>query len=248
MTRTSTIKGKQSVHYRHISDEGLDVLVNLPRAAGTLLIQIVKDADKKDNCCQLSPRQLIEKLELNHSNAYTQIRKLKSVNFLRDVEDVSGATRLMVNPAWMAWQSLDLVRFTILMYSLGSHDLAIKHLNLEEQCRGKIDINTGEHFDWYKAGLERANEHHDLKSTNSYDYITTVKLPYLNTSQTAQLSTTSNSMKNSKVANTYLQPVKQSTYQKDDSREECDDYDGSCSYRRTRPAILRFKDVISLID
>ena len=99
-----------------------------------------------------------------------------------------------------------------------------------------------------QTGLERANEHHDLKSTNSYDYITTVKLPYLNTSQTAQLSTTSNSMKNSKVANTYLQPIKQSTYQKDDSREECDDYDGSWSYRRTRPAILRFKDVISLID
>jgi len=171
MTRTSTIKGKQSVDYRHIPDDGLETLINLPKAAATLLFQIIKDADKKDNCCQLSPKQLIAKYELNRSNAYTQIRKLKSVDFLREVKDVSGTARLMVNPAWMAWQSRDLVRFTILMYYLGSHGLAIEHRDLEFTCRGRIDVDTGEHFDWYRDGLKLANKHLGLAIQTDYEYV-----------------------------------------------------------------------------
>ena len=247
MARTSTMKGKQNVHYYQISDEGLNVLVNLPKAALILLVQIIQDSDKKDNCCQLSPKQLIDKYELNHSNAYTQIRKLKAVDFLREVKDIFGFSRLMVNPAWMAWQSRDLVRFTILMYSLGSHDLAIKHLNLEEKCRGKIDANTGEHFDWFRSGLERANQHYDLQPNTSYKYIPTGKQPYVNTSQTVQPLTNSSSIKTSNVVNTVPQSSEHNTYQEDDSHEEYDDYDDSWSYRRAKPAILSIKDIISCI-
>jgi len=247
MARTSTMKGKQNVHYYQISDEGLDVLVNLPKSASTLLVQIIQDADKKDNCCQLSPQQLIAKYELNHSNAYTQIRKLKSVGFLKEVKDVSDTARLMVNPIWVVWQSRGLVRFTILMYSLGSHDLTVEHLDLEDKCRGRIDVYTGEHFDWFRSGLERADQHYDLKPNTRYEYASTGKPPYLNTSQKVQLLKNSSSIKTSNVADTVLQSSEQNTYQEDDSHEEYDDYDDSWSYRRTKPAILSIKDIISYI-
>lgn len=247
MARISTMKGKQNVHYYQISDEGLDVLVNLPKAASTLLVQIIQNADKKDNCCQLSPQQLIAKYELNHSNAYTHIRKLKSVGFLKDVEDIFGTVRLMVNSIWVSWQSRDLVRFTILMYALGSHDLTVKHLDLEDKCRGRIDINTGEHFDWFGSGLERADQHYGLKPDTRYEYVSTGKLPYLNNSQKVQLSTNSSSIKTSNVANTVIQFSEHNTYQEDDSHEEYDGYDDSWSYRRAKPAILSIKDVISCI-
>jgi len=242
MTRTSTIKGKQSVHYRHISDEGLETLINLPKAAATLLFQVIKDADKKDNCCQLSPKQLIDKYELNHSNAYTQIRKLKSVDFLREVKDVSGTARLMVNPSWMAWQSRDLVRFTILMYSLGSHDLAVKHLDLEDQCRGRIDVDTGEHSDWFRSGLEHADQHYDLQLNTSYEYIPIGKPPYVNTPQKVLPLPHTNSIRTSNVEYPVLQSSEHSA-----CHEADDDYDSSWSYRRAKPAILSMKDIISYI-
>jgi hypothetical protein len=250
MARTSTMKGKQNVHYYQISDEGLNTLVNLPKAASILLVQIIQDSDKKDNCCQLSPKQLIDKYELNHSNAYSQIRKLKSVDFLKDAEDIFGIVRLMVNPIWVTWQNRGLVRFTILMYALGSHDLTVKHLDLEDMCRGRIDINTGEHFDWFGSGLERADQHYGLKPDTRYEYVSTGKLPYLNNSQKVQLSTNSSSIKTSNVANTVIQSSEHNTYQEDDSHEEYDDYDDyddSWSYRRAKPAILSIKDVISCV-
>jgi hypothetical protein len=244
MARTSTMKGKQNVHYYQISDEGLNVLVNLPKAALILLVQIIQDSDKKDNCCQLSPKQLIDKYELNHSNAYSQIRKLKSVDFLKDAEDIFGIVRLMVNPIWVTWQNRGLVRFTILMYALGSHDLTVKHLDLEDMCRGRIDINTGEHFDWFGSGLERADQHYGLKPDTRYEYVSTGNLPFLNTSQKVQRLTNSRSIKTSNMANTVLQFSEDNTYQEDDSHEE---YDDSLSYRRAKPAILSIKDVISCV-
>ena len=244
MARTSTMKGKQNVHYYQISDEGLNTLVNLPKAASILLVQIIQDSDKKDNCCQLSPKQLIDKYELNHSNAYSQIRKLKSVDFLKDAEDIFGIVRLMVNPIWVTWQNRGLARFTILMYALGSHDLTVKHLDLEDMCRGRIDINTGEHFDWFGSGLERADQHYGLKPDTRYEYVSTGNLPFLNTSQKVQRLTNSRSIKTSNMANTVLQFSEDNTYQEDDSHEE---YDDSLSYRRAKPAILSIKDVISCV-
>ena len=229
MARTSTMKGKQNVHYYQISDEGLDVLVNLPKSASTLLVQIIQDADKKDNCCQLSPQQLIAKYELNHSNAYTQIRKLKSVGFLKEVKDVSDTARLMVNPIWVVWQSRGLVRFTILMYSLGSHDLTVEHLDLEDKCRGRIDVYTGEHFDWFRSGLEHADQHYGLKPNTRYEYVSTDLIATTIPSQKALLTQLTNLIDTNILENTNTLSEESTDF------DDYDDYSDSCRYRKSIP-------------
>ena len=88
MARTSTIKGKQNVHYYQISDEGLDVLVNLPKAASTLLVQIIQDAESS-----------ISGLGSMYSNLNTLERqRIKTSLAISDIEDeASGKQRVSMN-------------------------------------------------------------------------------------------------------------------------------------------------------
>jgi len=251
MTRKSTVKGKQSVHYRHLTDEGFETLIDLPKTASKLLYQVIQDTDKKDNCCQLNTKQLILKYKLNASNTYTNIRKLKAVNFLREVEDVGGVTRLMVNPEWLSWQNRSLVRFTILMYSLGSHELTIKHLDLEHKCRGRIDIHTGEHFDWFRNGIERADLHHSLELNSPYEYSSTVQpttskdpqkaLPKQHTNviniNALEIQTTRSS-EDSSFEEVY-------DYDEDSDCDEYDDYEDGCHYQNNQSSIASLKDIIA---
>jgi len=239
MARTSTMKGKQSVSYRYFSDEGLEAFINLPNTVQKLLFKIIKDSDKKDNCCRLNPQQLIAKHGLNQSNTYTHLRKLKSVNFLRDVEDIYGTTRLMVNPEWASWQSRDLVRFTILMYSLGSHELTLKHLGLEEKCRGRIDIYTGEHFDWFRNGLEKANCHYGLPANTGYEYVSTDIV----TSKKATQVLPTSSMNTGNTDNQAPYSFEECTDYEKDNNEAFDDYADSYQFKGNTPAMLSFKDV-----
>ena len=233
MARTSTIKGKQSVSYRYFSDEGLEALITLPNTVQKLLFKIIKDADKKDNCCQLNSQELIAKHVLNKSNTYTHIRKLKSADFLRDVKDIYGTSRLMVNPEWVSWQSRDLVRFTILMYSLGSHELTIKHLELEDKCRGRINIHTGEHFDWFRSGIESADQHYALSSNMGYEYVSTGDL-------TPAITPVDSSTNDSSGFRNQLSCTSEESclMQYDDG-----EYEASLTYQRLSPAILSMRDI-----
>lgn len=172
MARTSTIKGKQNVAYRIITDEGLETLIALPSSTSKLLYLLIKDADKHDNCCQISPSKLTEKYSLNKSNTYQHIRKLKASNYVKEVTDIHDATRLMINPIYISWQKRELVRFTILMYKLGSHSKAIEHRKLEQSLRAKINPDTGESHDWFKAGIERAERHKNIPQEEDYYYET----------------------------------------------------------------------------
>lgn len=241
MARTSTMTGKQSVSYRYFSDEGLEALINLPPTVQKLLFKIIKDADKKDNCCQLNSQELIAKHVLNKSNTYTHIRKLKSANFLRDVKDIYGTSRLMVNPEWVSWQSRDLVRFTILMYSLGSHELTMNHLDVEDQCRGRVDIHTGEHSDWFRDGLEKADDHYELQANTMYEYVSTDHTTSMEVAHALPVNT---------VTTGYFET--QAPY----VSEECTNYDrgydepfedefDSYHLKRNKPAMVSFKDAVA---
>jgi hypothetical protein len=250
MTRKSTMKGKQSVHYRHLTDEGFETLIDLPKTASKLLYQVIQDTDKKDNCCQLNTKQLILKYKLNASNTYTNIRKLKAVNFLREVEDVGGVARLMVNPEWLSWQNRSLVRFTILMYSLGSHELTIKHLDLEHKCRGRIDIHTGEHFDWFRNGIERADLHHGLELNSPYEYSSTVQPTTSADAQKALSTQHTNSINSAALGIQITRSSGVSTfeevysYDEDSDYDDCNDYEDACHYQNNQPSIVSLKDII----
>ena len=250
MTRKSTMKGKQSVHYRHITDEGFKAIINLPKTASKLLYQIIQDTDKKDNCCQLNAQQLILKYKLNASNTYTTIRKLKAVNFLREVEDIGGIKRLMVNPEWLSWQSRSLVRFTILMYSLGSHQLTLNHLDLEVTCGGRIDIHTGELFDWFGNGIERADLHHGLELNSPYEYSSTVQPTTSADAQKALSTQHTNSINSAALG---IQITRSSgvrtfeevySYDEDSDYDDCNDYEDACHYQNNQPSIVSLKDII----
>lgn len=226
MSRTSTMKGKQSVAYRMLSDEGFKSIINLPKAPAKLLSHIIDNADKKDNCCQLTPKELIYKYQLNSNNCYTHIRKLKSLNWLKEVLDIYKSPRLMVNPEMIAWQSRDLVKFTILMYSLGSHNEAIKHLDMENKCRGRININTGEHFDWYRNGLERADHHYGRLNNEDYEYI--------NVGHTKEAEELPVPNPTPNVGDSSQSPFDESH----DYSHEYDDYDDAWRYRCLPNAVL----------
>jgi len=253
MTRKSTMKGKQSVHYRHITDEGFKAIINLPKTASKLLYQIIQDTDKKDNCCQLNTKELILKYKLNASNTYTTIRKLKAVNFLREVEDIGGIKRLMVNPEWVSWQSRSLVRFTILMYSLGSHELTLIHLDLEVTCGGRIDIHTGELFDWFGNGIERADLHHGLKRNSPYEYSSAAQPTTSKNPQKALPKNQANVMNINALEVQTSRSQETSCFEEDydydygenSDYDEYDDYENVCNFQNSQSSIVNLKDVIA---
>ena len=172
MERQSTMAGKQSVAYRMLTNKGLELIIKMPKATAQTLLKIINHSDKHDNCLQLSPKELIVRYYLNQSNTYKHIRELKQINYLKEVLDINRENRLMVNPEFISWQSRRKIRFSILMYSLGSHDEAIKLRESEQRHGGRINPTTGEVVDWFYDGLELANEQLNICPSIGYEYTT----------------------------------------------------------------------------
>ena len=173
MERQSTMAGKQSVAYRMLTNKGLELIIEMPKATALILLKIINHSDKHDNCLQLSTTELIFMYNLNQSNTYKHIRELRNINFIKEVLDINNATCLMINPEFISWQSRSKIRFSMLMYTLGSHHGATTLRNSEQQQGGRINPTTGEVRDWFYEGLEIANEQHNICPNTGYEYAIT---------------------------------------------------------------------------
>jgi len=153
MKRTFSFAGKQNVSFRLITNEGLESMVSLSKATSVTLYHLIKDTDKKDNCLQLGMPEVISKHNLNSSNFYAQVRKLRNKGWVKNVTDIFGIRRLMLNPSMILWQTLENLDFMILMYELGSHKKAIAFKNEVQMEHGYVNVKTGEYRDWFEEGL-----------------------------------------------------------------------------------------------
>jgi hypothetical protein len=136
------------------------------------------------------------------------------------------------------------------MYSLGSHELTIKHLDLEHKCRGRIDIHTGEHFDWFRNGIERADLHHGLELNSPYEYSSTVQPTTSADAQKALSTQHTNSINSAALG---IQITRSSgvrtfeevySYDEDSDYDDCNDYEDACHYQNNQPSIVSLKDII----
>ncbi len=137
-------KGKQSVVYRTMDDDLLRLMVELPKGAGNLLIEMLQEVDKCDNCLQVSVSSIIKDNDWDQGNTSRHLSKLKKEGVVKEVTDIFGEDRLMINPALVWSTGRDKLRFAVLMFTHGSHEAAIKHKRVEDSLVCHIDPNTGE--------------------------------------------------------------------------------------------------------
>lgn len=69
---------------------------------------------------------------------------MKQEDIIKEVTDIYGINRLMVNPRLVWATGRDKLRFAINMYDLGSHDKAVKHIRFERSLVAHVDPCTGE--------------------------------------------------------------------------------------------------------
>ncbi|WP_168016581.1 hypothetical protein [Halomonas salinarum] len=137
-------KGKQSVSYRTMDDDLLRFIIGMPKGAGNLLVELLQSVDKNDNCLQVSLSSIIKENGWDQGNTSRHLSKLKREGVVKDVFDIHGVKRLMINPALVWSTRRDKLRFAVLMYETGSHEKAVEHKRFEDSLVAHIDPKTGE--------------------------------------------------------------------------------------------------------
>lgn len=109
----------------------------------TLLI-VTEIFDSHDNCFQMSQRAIAKKLELNNTTVDRLFQNMKKKGIAKEVLDVQGVKRIMINPEFY-WNHEDIeIIFTQAMFELGSHEAAVEHREMEKDIGYYIDPQTGE--------------------------------------------------------------------------------------------------------
>ncbi len=100
--------------------------------------------DKHDNCFQMSQRSIAKKLNLNNTTVDRLFQNLKKKGIAKEVLDVQGIKRVMINPEFH-WEHEEIeIIFTQAMFELGSHQAAVEHREAEMEIGYYIDPMTGE--------------------------------------------------------------------------------------------------------
>lgn len=137
-------KGKQSVVYRTMDDDLLRLMIELPKGAGNLLLEMLQEVDKNDNCLQVSIASIAKANNWEKGNTSRNLSKLKKEGVVKEVIDAFDTKRLMINPALVWSTGRDKLRFAVLMFEIGTHEGAYKHKKFEDSLVAHIDPNTGE--------------------------------------------------------------------------------------------------------
>ncbi|WP_277811961.1 hypothetical protein [Chromohalobacter canadensis] len=140
----ATMKNIQNVSYRTCDAEFLRLLASLPKSVGNLLLAMLDEVDNQDNCVQVDMADIRKAHKLDKDNTSRRLARLKKEGIVKEVEDIHGIERLMINPALVWSTGRDKLRFAINMFELGSHAAAWRHSKLERELVGSIDTQTGE--------------------------------------------------------------------------------------------------------
>lgn len=130
----------------------------------SILMAIMNDSkcfDTHDNCIQLSIRDVAKRIGVPRSTISDLYKVMRIEGLLNNAVDIYGVKRMMVNPAFLYWHTWHDKRFHRAMYVLGSHEEAVKWLNL---CRAHwrlYDPRTGEDIGFFDT-------EDDLRYANSY--------------------------------------------------------------------------------
>lgn len=133
----------QRVHYRTTTDCFIRMVGSMPPSCTTVLLALLEDIDIKDNCVQKTWPEIVTKMGADRSNAAKSLARLKEDNLVREVKDIFGLKRLMINPQHVWSTSRDGLRFAVMMYNLGSHKQATDHRAEERRLSALIDPDTG---------------------------------------------------------------------------------------------------------
>lgn len=137
-----SLRERQKVTYFTMSFSYLSALANLSKPALQLFAQLVEHIDKKCNCLQVTVAQLTTEAQMSKDKVKRGLKDLMAAGLVkRDVVDIGGKARYMVNPdAYWSYGGLER-EFALYMYHEGGHDAAIK---LKRCLSGKVDWSSGE--------------------------------------------------------------------------------------------------------
>lgn len=109
--------------------------------------------DRRDNCFQMSNRQIAAVLKVPASSIDRLFRQCAKLDLVRDVKDISGINRKMLAPYFIWYhdsREKPLARF---IYDCGSYAKAIEWRSCCSELGQIIDYHTGEvirPFNWNK--------------------------------------------------------------------------------------------------
>ncbi|GAB2782028.1 hypothetical protein GCM10027040_05080 [Halomonas shantousis] len=138
------MKGKQSVYYRTCTDEFLIKLSELPKSVGEVICELLNHIDIHDNCVQKSFPEIVKEKAWDRANKHKALCRLRDEGVIKEVVDAHGDCRWMVDPRLVWSTKRDELKFSIVMFLLGSHEEASKHREAEKSVGGEIDPLTGQ--------------------------------------------------------------------------------------------------------
>jgi len=153
--------------FRMLSDETLSCLEDMSGSQIKTMNLLIKYANVKDNCVQESMAEICRREDLDKGNVSKDVSRLVKLNLVkRNVIDIFGKKRLMINPTMVWSTNRDLIHFAANMYHLGSHQEAWAVAKLEKELVGKIDAETGELYSEYQHRLGELLDYRNLMEDN----------------------------------------------------------------------------------
>lgn len=137
------MRNKQGVYYRTCGDKFLHQLSKLPHSVGKVFLALLDVVDIKDNCVQKTFPEVVKENGWDRGNAHKALQKLRKEDMVRDVVDIHGEDRIMIDPRLVWSTKRDSLRFHLNMFLLGSHQKSWEHHLMEEEACGIIDVETG---------------------------------------------------------------------------------------------------------
>lgn len=148
----------QRVSYRTVSDVFIKTAFSSPASIGTIFAALLEHIDIKDNCVQVKWTEILDQTGVDKGNASRALSRLKEDGLVKYVLDIRGDERIMINPQHVWSTSRDELRFAVLMFDYGSHQLAVEHRRVERELSATIDHKTGLMASDYQVGLQRLCE------------------------------------------------------------------------------------------
>lgn len=160
------MRNKQGVYYRTCSDEFLQKLSQLPHSVGKVFLTLLDVVDIKDNCVQKTFPEIVKESGWDRGNAHKSLQKLRKEFMVKNVIDIHGTERIMIDPRLVWSTGRDKLYFAKNMFISGSHEIAYQHSLLEDEMCGRIDIETGllisQYQNRYEAWLQYKKDQESL--------------------------------------------------------------------------------------